>query len=68
MASAWFGSPMTPCQSGTGSWLAIKMAERSLRSSTTSIRSRRSASRSGARSQSSMASRSVLARRARTRV
>ena len=20
MASAWFGSPMTPCQSGTGSW------------------------------------------------
>ena len=31
MASAWFGSPMTLCQSATGSWLAIKMAERSLR-------------------------------------
>ena len=24
MASAWFGSPMTLCQSATGSWLAIR--------------------------------------------
>ena len=68
MASAWFGSPMTPCQSETGSWLAIRVEERSLRSSMTSIRSRRSLSRRGARSQSSIASRSSLPKRVSSRV
>ena len=68
MASAWLGSPMTACQSVTGSWLAMSVAARSARSSMTSVRSRRSGSRSGASIQSSMASRSSLARRASSRV
>ena len=43
MASAWLGSPMTVCQSLTGSWLATRVEARSARSSMTSVRSRRSA-------------------------
>ena len=33
MASAWLGSPMTACQSVTGSWLVMSVEARSLRSS-----------------------------------
>ena len=68
MASAWLGSPMTACQSVTGNWLAISVEARSARSSITSVRSRRSESRSGASIQSSIASRSSLASRASRRV
>ena len=35
MASAWLGSPMTVCQSVTGSWLAMRVEARSARSSMT---------------------------------
>ena len=48
IASAWLGSPMTACQSVTSNWLAIRVEARSARSSMTSVRSRRSASRRGA--------------------
>ena len=48
MASAWLESPMAACQSVTGNWLAMRVDARSARSSMTSVRSRRSASRSGA--------------------
>ena len=48
MASAWLASPTTACQLVTGDWLAMRVEARSARSSMTSVRSRRSASRSGA--------------------
>jgi hypothetical protein len=47
MASATDGSPIAACQAVGGSWLAIKVDARSLRSSITSSKSRRSASVSG---------------------
>ena len=40
IASAGLGSPMTACQSVTGSWLAMRVEARSARSSMTSVRSR----------------------------
>ena len=55
------GFTATYVQAVGGSWLAINVDVRSLRSSMTSSRSRRSASVRGARSQSSMASRSSFA-------
>src|SRR2546427_785305 len=49
MASATLGSPIAACHAVGGSWLAMSVDRRSLRSSMTSRRSRRSASVCGAR-------------------
>ncbi len=67
IASATDGSPIAACHAVGGSWLAMRVEARSLRSSITSSRSRRSASVSGASSQSSIAKRSSLASFARSR-
>src|SRR3989304_2073785 len=61
MASARGPSPIISCQFSTGSWLVISVERLMCRSSMISSRSRRWSSSRGARPQSSMMSRSVLA-------